>query len=211
MRLKKVKNAKEKIEESQYIVLNPKEYRGKWSTLFDNQNPIHIEIGMGKGKFIIENAKRYPDINFIGIEKFDSVIVRAVEKLEDEELPNIKLIRMDALEITDVFDYEIDTIYLNFSDPWPKKRHTNRRLSSPIFLAKYDTLFSSMKTIIMKTDNRGLFEYSIMSIANYGYQLEEISLDLYQDDVKDNIPTEYEDRFANKGFQIYKLVATKKD
>lgn len=209
MRLKKVKNAKERIEHSQYIILNPKAYRGKWQTLFGNDNPIHIEIGMGKGQFIIENAKRYPNINFIGIEKFDSVIVRAVEKLEEETLSNLKLIRMDALEINEVFDCEIDTIYLNFSDPWPKKRHTNRRLSSPNFLTKYDSLFQGLQTIIMKTDNRGLFEYSLMSIANYGYQLEEISLDLYQDDVKDNIPTEYENRFANEGFPIYKLVATK--
>lgn len=211
MRLKKVKNAKEKIEESRYIVLNPKEHKGKWQILFQNQNPIHIEIGMGKGNFIIENARRYPHINFIGIEKFDSVIVRAVEKLSEEELPNLKLIRMDALEINDIFSHEVDTIYLNFSDPWPKKRHANRRLTSPIFLAKYDTLFSGMKKIVMKTDNRGLFEYSLMSIANHEYLLEEISLDLYQDNVKDNIPTEYEERFANQGFNIYKLVATKED
>lgn len=211
MRLKKVKNAKERIEHSQYIVLNPKAYRGKWQGLFDNDNPIHIEIGMGKGKFIIENAKRYPHINFIGIEKFDSVMVRAIEKLEQEDLTNLKLIRMDALEINEVFDHEIDTIYLNFSDPWPKKRHTNRRLSSPLFLTKYDSLFSDIKKIVMKTDNRGLFEYSLMSIANYGYQLEEVSLDLYQGDVKDNIPTEYEERFANRGFNIYKLIAIKDD
>lgn len=213
VRLKKVKGAKEKIEASDYIVLEPKKYIGSWQTVFGNDHKIHIEIGMGKGKFIIENARRYPDINFIGIEKFDSVIVRAIEKLEQrgEALPNLKLIRMDALEIAEVFQNEIDTIYLNFSDPWPKKRHQNRRLSSPIFLKKYDSLFQNDKKIIMKTDNRHLFEYSVVSIANYGYQLEELSFDLYQDNVKDNIPTEYEERFANKGFNIYRMVASKKD
>lgn len=213
VRLKNVKGAKEKIEASSYIILNPKENKGNWNTVFPKKQKIQIEIGMGKGNFIIENARRYPEINFIGIEKFDSVIVRAIEKLEklEEELPNLKLIRMDALEIDEVFDHEVDTIYLNFSDPWPKKRHQNRRLSSPVFLKKYDTLFTSDKKIVMKTDNRHLFEYSVMSIANYGYQLEELSFDLYQDNVKDNIPTEYEERFANKGFNIYRMVATKKD
>lgn len=212
VRLKKVKGAKDKIEASNYIIKNPKDYRGKWDTLFKIKQDIHIEIGMGKGNFIIENARRYPNINFIGIEKFDSVIVRAIEKLDlIEELPNLKLIRMDALEISEVFDHEIQTIYLNFSDPWPKARHQNRRLTSPVFLEKYQSLFLDQKAIIMKTDNRHLFEYSVMSIANFGYKLEELSFDLYQDNVKDNIPTEYEERFANKGFNIYKLIATKDD
>lgn len=212
MRLKKVKGALEKINHSPYVILEPKEHFGAWHQVFQNHNPIHVEIGMGKGNFIIENAKRYPEINFIGIEKFDSVIVRAIEKLEvTEVLPNLRLIRMDALHIMEVFDHEITTIYLNFSDPWPKKRHQNRRLTSPLFLQKYDSLFCHEKRLIMKTDNRQLFAYSVMSIANYGYQLEELSLDLYQDNVKDNIPTEYEERFANKGFPIYKLVAIKPD
>lgn len=211
MRLKNVKGASEKIDACSYVVKNYKDYKGNWSELFQNNNPIHIEIGMGKGNFIIANAKKYPNINFIGIEKFDSVIVRAVEKLEVEELPNLKLIRMDALAIEEVFFKEIDCIYLNFSDPWPKKRHKDRRLSSSLFLKRYDSLFRNNNLIVMKTDNRKLFEYSIMSIANYGYVLEEISLDLYQDNVKDNIPTEYEERFANKGFPIYMLKATKSD
>ncbi len=207
-----MKGAEEKIYNSPYMVLDPKDHFGAWNQVFQNHNPIHVEIGMGKGNFIIENAKRYPEINFIGIEKFDSVIVRAIEKLEVEEpLQNLKLIRMDALHIMEVFDHEITTVYLNFSDPWPKKRHQNRRLSSPLFLQKYDSLFCQEKQIVMKTDNRSLFAYSIMSIANYGYQLTELSLDLYQDNVKDNIPTEYEERFANQGFPIYKLVAKKHD
>lgn len=209
MRLRNVSGAKEKIEASKYIVLEPKENKGKWKKVFGNDNPIHIEIGMGKGKFIFEHALRDRDINFIGIEKFDSVMVRAIEKLEDVELDNLKLIRTDALKIDEIFDKEIDTIYLNFSDPWPKNRHEDRRLSSEIFLKKYDNVFKSAKSIIMKTDNRKLFEYSIKSFTDYGYKIEDISLNLYEDDIKNNIPTEYETRFHNRGCLIYKVDVSK--
>lgn len=205
MRLKCVKGAKEKVESSPYLILNPLEYKGNYQKLFNNNNPIYIEIGMGKGNFIIENAKKYPDINFIGIEKYDSVIVRAIEKLEQLELPNLKLIRIDANNIVDVFDKEIDLIYLNFSDPWPKARHEKRRLSSHEFLKKYDSIFKNKKNIIMKTDNRKLFEFSIMSYTSYGYSINEISLDLYKDDISNNIPTEYEMKFNELGFPIYKI------
>lgn len=205
MRLKNVKGAKEKNDNSVYTLLNGEEYKGNFKKLFNNDNKINIEIGMGKGNFIIENALRYPDINFIGIEKYDSVFVRAIEKLEDKEIPNLRLIRMDALQIDEVFDKEIDTIYLNFSDPWPKNRHAHRRLTSEIFLKKYDKIFKDVKHIIMKTDNRKLFEYSIISFTNYGYNIDKISLDLYNDDYKDNIPTEYETKFHNKGFPIYMI------
>ena len=185
------------IESTEYILKNYKEYKGKYKKLFNNNNPIHIEIGMGKGDFIIGMAKKYPNINFIGIEKYDSVIVRAVEKIT-EEIPNLKLIRMDATEIEEVFYKEIDTVYLNFSDPWPKNRHENRRLSSEKFLKRYDNLFKSNKNIIMKTDNRKLFEFSIMSFT-----------DMYNDDIKDNVPTEYEKKFHEKGMPIYKIVVEK--
>lgn len=206
MRLKCVKGAKEKVESSPYLILNPLEYKGNYQKLFNNNNnPIYIEIGMGKGNFIIENAKKYPDINFIGIEKYDSVIVRAIEKLEQIELSNLKLIRIDANNIVDVFDKEIDLIYLNFSDPWPKMRHEKRRLSSHEFLKKYDSIFKNKKNIIMKTDNRKLFEFSIMSYTSYGYSINEISLDLYKDDISNNIPTEYEMKFNELGFPIYKI------
>lgn len=209
MRLRNVTGAKEIIENSSYIILNPKEYRGKYKNLFGNNNPIYIEIGMGKGDFIIENAKRNPSINFIGIEKFDSVMVRAVQKLEDTNIPNLKLIKIDALEISEVFDKEISLIYLNFSDPWPKARHAKRRLSSEIFLQKYDLIFKNKKSIVMKTDNRGLFEYSIKSFTDYGYKINDISLNLYEDDIKNNIPTEYETRFHNRGCLIYKVEVEK--
>lgn len=209
MRLRNVKGAKEIIDNSPYIIKNPNDYRGNYQKVFENNNPIHIEIGMGKGDFIIENAKKYPNINFIGIEKFDSVIVRAVQKLENEEIPNLKLIKIDANEIDDVFDKEISVIYLNFSDPWPKARHAKRRLSSEIFLNKYDSVFIDKKRIIMKTDNRKLFEYSIKSFTDYGYKIEDISLNLYEDDIKNNVPTEYETRFHNRGCLIYKVDVSK--
>lgn len=209
MRLKKVKGAQEKIDKSKYIIKNPKDYKGKYNELFNNDNKIEIEIGMGKGNFIIGKALKNPDINYIGIEKFDSVMVRAVEKLEDMEIKNLKLIKIDAEEIEEIFDKEVSTIYLNFSDPWPKKRHIKRRLSSDNFLKKYDGLFKSEKRIIMKTDNRKLFEYSIKSFTDYGYKIEDISLNLYEDDIKNNIPTEYETRFHNRGCLIYKVDVSK--
>ena len=208
MRLRNVKGSKEIIESSKYIILNPEENKGKWKEVFGNDKPIHIEIGMGKGDFIIGMAKNNPNINFIGIEMYDSVIVKAVQKLENEELDNLKLIRMDARLIEDVFDKEIDLIYLNFSDPWPKERHTKRRLTSPRFLARYDSIFKDKKHIIMKTDNIDLFNYSVESLKEYGYNINDISNDLHS--YKDNIiTTEYEDKFTSKGIKINYFDASK--
>ena len=209
MRLKCVKGAKEKVDACPYIVLDYENYKGSYSELFGNDNPICVEIGMGKGNFIIENAKRYPYINFIGIEKYDSVIVRAVEKLENVSLTNLKLIRMDALNIENVFDHEVDTIYLNFSDPWPKARHARRRLTSYEFLKRYDNLFKERCHIIQKTDNRKLFEYSIKSLTDYGYKIDDISLNLYDDDISLNIQTEYEEKMLDKDMIIYRIEVTK--
>ena len=204
MRLRNVKGANERIEQSKYIIKDYTNYKGKFNTLFKNKNKIYIEIGMGKGDFIINMAQLYPNINFIGIEKFDSVMVRAVEKLEQKEIPNLRLIKMDAREIDQIFEKEISRIYLNFSDPWPKERHSKRRLTSEIFLQKYDILLKT-KEIIMKTDNRNLFEYSIKSLTDYGYKIDLLSLDLYKDDIKDNIQTEYEKKFTSMGNIIYKI------
>ena len=204
MRLKKVKGALEIVSNSDYVIKEPKKYRGKYKSLFGNNNPVHIEIGSGKGDFIINMAKAYPSINFIGIEKYDSVLCKIVNKLELENIKNLKLICMDAIEIDEVFNKEIDTLYLNFSDPWPKKRHAKRRLTSEIFLKKYDLIFENKNNIIMKTDNQALFEYSIMSLNNYGYKISYISLDLHS--TKEfNIETEYERKFSSKGFRIYKI------
>ena len=209
MRLKNIKGASEKILKGKYFIKEPNLYRGKWNTLFNNNNnPIYIEIGMGKGNFIIKNAIENPNINYIGIEMYDSVILRAVEKSNELELNNLYLIRMDARLINDIFDREIDLIYLNFSDPWPKDRHAKRRLTSPIFLARYDGIFKDDKRIIMKTDNRGLFDYSVESLKEYGYIIKDISYDLHRD--KDNIiTTEYEDKFTNMGIKINYVEAYK--
>lgn len=209
MRQRNVKNKKEIINNSNYIVLNPNDYKGNWNNLFQNNNPIYLEIGMGKGDFIMENAKRYPDINFIGIEKFDSIMALAIKKIP-EGLKNLKLIRIDALNILDVFDREIDRIYLNFSDPWPKPRHEKRRLTSSNFLNMFDVIFKDKKEIVMKTDNRGLFEYSLISFNENGYKILEVSLDLHGDKKEDNIETEYERKFSLKNNVIYYVKVEKK-
>jgi len=208
MRLRNVKNAAFIVDNSDYVINNPEEYIGKYKELFNNNNPINIEIGMGKGDFIIDIKEKYPNINFIGIEKYESVMVRAIEKLVDKSLPNLKLIRMDATYIDRVFNKEINTIYLNFSDPWPKKRHAKRRLTSSIFLSLYDKVFESIPHIIQKTDNIGLFAYSLESLSKYGYILDKVSLDLENEDI-DNIVTEYENKFMNMGVKINYLDAKK--
>ena len=208
MRLKNVKGANEIIVLGKYYVLDPKENKGKWKSVFGNDNPIYIEIGMGKGDFIIENAKRYKNINFIGIEKYDSVIVRAIQKSNELELDNLRIVRMDAKDINLVFDKEIDLIYLNFSDQWPKDRHAKRRLTSPNFLRLYDDIFRDKCHIIMKTDNVLLFDYSLDSLTNYGYEIKYMTrnLDCLNED---NIMTEYESKFYNKGVKINKLEGIK--
>lgn len=208
MRLKNIKGAKEKINLSPYIIQNPEKYKGNFQTIFQNENPIHLEIGMGKGDFIIGMAQKYPDINFIGIEKFDSVILRATQKLENINLPNLKLIRFDATEIEEIFDKEIDTIYLNFSDPWPKNRHEDRRLTSQNFLNRYDHIFKSQNHIIQKTDNRHLFEFSLKSFTDYNYKIKNISLNLHEENLE-NVETEYEKRFVTLGFPIYMVEVEK--
>ena len=197
------------IENSRYIIKNPEKFKGNWCKVFDNDNDINIEIGMGKGDFIIEMALNNPNINFIGIEMFDSVIVRACQKLEKLELNNLKLIRMDANKIEDVFDEEINIIYLNFSDPWPKNRHEKRRLTSNVFLKKYDKIFKNKCIIYQKTDNIELFSYSINSLSGYGYTLKNVTLDLYNNMIEGNVETEYEKRFVSKNIKILRLEAYK--
>lgn len=210
MRLKKIKNAKEDVMMSTYYVASPGNYKGNWKNLFDKKNPIHVEIGMGKGKFIIGMAKTYPNINFIGIEKYDSVLVRAVETLNQmEELPNLKLLLFDAENIEEIFDKEVERVYLNFSDPWPKARHEKRRLTSEVFLKKYDRIFEDKKEIIQKTDNKEFFDFSLESIKNYGYIIDEYTYDLYAENDESNIPTEYEEKFSSKGIKINRLKAHK--
>lgn len=208
MRLRNVKDKEEILNNCKYLIKNPEDYKGKWKSLFNNNNPIYIEIGMGKGKFILENALKYKDINYIGIERFDSVMAKAIKKI-DEGLPNLKLIRMNALDIDKVFSKEIDLIYLNFSDPWPKKRWHDRRLTSKIFLDKYDSLFKDTKRIEMKTDNEDLFIYSLETLSSNGYALSDISFDYHKTDT-DIIMSEYEMRFSKEGKNVYHLFAQKK-
>lgn len=210
MRLRNIKGAHDIISMNNHFVDNPKAYKGKYNKLFNNNNPIEIEIGMGKGNFIIEKAKRNPNINYIGIEKYATVLVYAMRKLEDIDLPNLKIINIDANEISDVFSKEISKLYLNFSDPWPKKKHSDRRLTSHIFLDKYKDIFEKNCFIEMKTDNMNLFEYSLVSLSKGNYQLEEVFLDLYQNIDDDNVQTEYEKKFVSLGMPIYKLIAIHK-
>ena len=208
MRLRNVKDKEEILNSCKYLIKNPEDYKGKWKSLFNNDNPIYIEIGMGKGKFILENALKYKDINYIGIERFDSVMAKAIKKIPND-LDNLKLIRMNALDIDKVFSKEIDLIYLNFSDPWPKKRWHDRRLTSKIFLDKYDSLFKDTKRIEMKTDNEDLFIYSLETLSSKGYALSDISFDYHKTDT-DIIMSEYEMRFSKEGKNVYHLFAQKK-
>lgn len=208
MRLKKVKGAKEKIATSTYYLENPETLKGKWQGVFGNENPIHIEIGMGKGHFIMGMAKQNPNVNYIGIEMYDSVLVRATELLEnEEELPNLKLLLLDARNIENVFEKEIERIYLNFSDPWPKSKHAKRRLTSEVFLEKYDKIFKKDKSIIMKTDNDNLFEFSLVMLEQHGYNLIEVTHDLHSLNDETNLFTEYEKKFSEKGVKINRLKA----
>lgn len=210
MRLRNVKNAKEILESSSYFISEPTKYKGNYKELFGNDNPIHLEIGTGKGQFLILMAQTYPDINFIGVEMKESILVRAVQKVSVINIPNLKFMVWNAESLDRVFDYEIGTIYLNFSDPWPKKKHHKRRLTAPLFLDTYDKLFLTTPTIIQKTDNIDLFISSIVNLCNHGYKIEEYSLDLEKEENIFNIATEYEEKFMKKGVKINYLKATKK-
>lgn len=209
VRLRNIKNKVEILENSKYLISNPEKYKGSWKEVFNNNNPIYIEIGMGKGKFILGNALKYQNINFIGIEKYDSVIARSIKKIEEYDIPNLKLIRIDAKELEKVFDKDIDLIYLTFSDPWPKDRHEKRRLTHENFLNIYKNLFKSTNKIILKTDNKGLFEYSLKSLSEYGFIIKSVNVDLHNSKECDIITTEYEDKFVKLGKPIYKLECEK--
>ena len=187
----------------------PEQKKGKWAEVFGNDHPIHIEVGMGKGQFIIEMAKRNPEINYIGIEKYSSVLVRAVEKLEDFEQNNLRLIRMDAENIEEVFDKdEVDRIYLNFSDPWPKDRHAKRRLTSTRFLERYNNILTPEGRVMFKTDNKDLFDFSLEQVEEAGWILENHTYDLHHSEYnEENVMTEYEEKFSAKGNPICRLVA----
>lgn len=212
MRLRNITGSREMIAESRFVIHEPKEYKGKWRELFGNSHPLRIEIGMGKGRFIMDLARMNPDINYLGIEKYSSVLLRGIQKMETDPLPNLYFIRMEAEEITDVFDREeVDRIYLNFSDPWPKDRHAKRRLTSREFLERYEQILTPDGQVEFKTDNRPLFDFSVQSVKEAGWKLQAVTYDLHRDPelMKGNVMTEYEERFSAMGNPIHKLIAAR--
>ncbi len=211
MRLRKVKYALEKLRQNKtYFIDNPQEHIKEWEKVFGNSYPIHMEIGCGKGKFIYEMAKNNPNINYIAIEKYDSVLLRVLEKIENETIPNLKLVVLDASNLKNYFSSaEISRIYINFSDPWPKSAHQKRRLTYKSFLESYAYILKSEGEIFQKTDNRKLFEFSLQSFSEQGWILSNISLDLHKDALEDNIMTEFEEKWSKLG-PIYRLEARKR-
>jgi tRNA (guanine-N7-)-methyltransferase len=211
MRLRHIPGSEEAIATSPYVVRQPQQYQGKFCELFVNSNPIEIEIGMGKGKFIMELAKINPQINYLGIERYPSVLLRAIEKREEMELSNIYFLCMDAKALTEVFaPEEVSRIYLNFSDPWPKDRHAKRRLTSPEFMKIYDQVLKKDGVLEFKTDNKGLFAYSLESIPAAGWKISDFTYDLHHSPMADgNVMTEYETKFSSMGNSICKLIASR--
>ncbi|MGN0367947.1 MAG: tRNA (guanosine(46)-N7)-methyltransferase TrmB [Wujia sp.] len=208
MRLRNVRGSRETIAANEFVVHEEQQMKGKWAQRFGNDHPIHIEIGMGKGRFIMDMARLHPEINFIGIEKFSSVLVRAIEKQEMEQLPNLLFIRMDAEYIEEVFEKgEVDYIYLNFSDPWPKDRHAKRRLTSVNFLSHYEKFLSQDGGLTFKTDNRPLFDFSLEQVEVAGWKLVNHTFDLHNSEyAQGNVMTEYEQRFSEMGNPICRMV-----
>ncbi len=210
MRLRNIPGADEAIADSPHCIQEPMAEKGRWHLIFGNENPIHIEIGMGKGQFIMKLAKEHPDINYIGIERYSSVLLRALQKMEIEPLPNIRFLCMDASIITEVFDEEeVAKIYLNFSDPWPKERHAKRRLTSRQFFERYDKILARNGVVEFKTDNDDLFAFSMEEVAEAGWTLDAHTFDLHHDPVlnEGNVMTEYEEKFSSLGHPIHKLIA----
>lgn len=208
MRLKHKPWAAEYIQQHPDVIIpNPEDFKGKWYEAFGNDNPIHIEVGTGKGQFVLGMALQNPDINYIGIELFDSVIVCALEKIEAANKPsNLRLLKVDGAKLEEFFEKgDVDRVYLNFSDPWPKVRHAKRRLTHEGFLKIYENILVDNGEIHFKTDNRGLFEYSLVSMNEYGMALNYVSLDLHANMPEDNIMTEYEEKFSKLGQPIYRL------
>ena len=209
MRLRNISGARDAIAESPLVIHEPEKLKGKWRERFGNNRPIRIEIGMGKGKFIHELAEKNPKVNYIGIEKYSSVLLRALQKMEAFPVPNLLFIRMDAENITEVFDTgEVERIYLNFPDPWPKDRHAKRRLPSGEFLKRYDRILEKDGVLEFKTDNKGLFDFALEEVPAAGWEALKISFDLHRDEEmgRDNVMTEYEEKFSALGNPIYKYV-----
>ena len=213
MRLRHIPGAEQMIEETPHVVHGAKEKKGTWQQIFGNDHPIRIEVGMGKGQFILEQASRNPDVNFVGIEKYSTVLLKAIRKREQMELSNIYFLCEDARELAEIFGPgEVERIYLNFSDPWPKARHAKRRLTSKEFLARYEKILKKEGTVEFKTDNRGLFEFSLEEVRDSDWNPEVCTFDLHHDEelVKGNVMTEYEEKFSSMGNPICKMVIRQK-
>lgn len=212
MRLRNIAGSREAITESDYVIHEPKTCKGRWKEIFGSDHPIRVEIGMGKGRFIMDLAKMNPDINYVGIEKYSSVLIRGIQKMEAEPLPNLFFIRMEAEEITEVFDHgEVERIYLNFSDPWPKDRHAKRRLPSREFLRRYDEILVKDGVIEFKTDNEDLFQFALDELEPAGWHLDRMTRDLHHDEemMQGNVMTEYEERFSSMGNPIFKYIISR--
>ena len=208
MRLRHNPKADIAVENSEYVEQDPKSRNGCWKELFGNDNPIHIEIGMGKGRFLMTLASQNPNVNYVGIERVPTVLYKALKKQEELKLPNLRLMAFNADEINEVFEKdEVDRIYLNFSDPWPKDRHALRRLTSPRFLKLYDEFLKNDGFIEFKTDNRSLFDYSLEAAGEAGWKTRDITYDLHNSEYAEgNIMTEYEEKFSSMGVPINKVV-----
>lgn len=212
MRLRNIPGSRDVIAENKWCVQEPEQKKGHWHEVFGNDHPVYIEIGMGKGQFLTTLARLHPHINYVGIEKYSSVLLRGLQKLEENPLDNVRFIRMDAETICDVFDEnEISKIYLNFSDPWPKDRHAKRRLTSRQFFARYDKILSQDGVVEFKTDNVDLFDFSLEEVTEANWTLRAFTRDLHHDASMNegNVMTEYEERFSSIGNPIHKLIASR--
>ena len=209
MRLRNIPGADDAIANSEYCIKQPETNKGNWNSIFPSNQPIHIEIGMGKGRFIMDMAALHPEINYIGIERYSSVLLRALQKMELNPLPNLKFMCIDAADIEEIFALEeVDRIYLNFSDPWPKDRHAKRRLTYRDFWARYKVILKPEGQVVFKTDNRPLFDFSLEEVEIAGWTLENVTLDLHHSEyMEGNVMTEYEAKFSAKGNPIHRLVA----
>lgn len=217
MRLRNIPGAKDAITGSNYVVQEPASHKGKWTQVFPKDQPLHIEVGMGKGRFLMDMAKLHPEINYVGIEMYDSVLLRALQKRErleeeGEKLTNLMFMCIDARLLPEIFEKgEVQKIYLNFSDPWPKDRHAKRRLTSKEFFARYNVILKADGRVEFKTDNRPLFDFSVESVEEAGWKLDAVTYDLHHDEelCQGNIMTEYEEKFSSKGNPIHKLIAVR--
>lgn len=216
MRLRNIPGAKDAITGSNYVVQEPASHKGKWAQVFPKDQPLHIEVGMGKGRFLMDMAKLHPEINYVGIEMYDSVLLRALQKRErlegeGEKLTNLMFMCIDARLLPEIFEKgEVQKIYLNFSDPWPKDRHAKRRLTSPEFMKVYDQILRKDGTVEFKTDNQDLFTYSLESIPEAGWKIDAYTRDLHHSEMAEgNVMTEYEVKFSSMGNPICKLIASR--